>query len=630
MKREKTRLMALLYVFLGFLLVTGCDPVVTWTQPEDEGVNFPVETDLLVAFSAPMASSSVNASTFLLESPTGPVTPFLITMCTSCPTPAKEGTFRFVSESPLEYETTYTATIKADVRTQTFGFRMLEDYVWSFTTEPPPGTGVPPMVVSMFPERDARGVPVYAVIRVTFDKDMDPAFVTQTHFWVDRIFDGIIEGDRIVQGTDILFVPHEDLDFDKLYLVRIGSVRDTDGNPMIGEEFWPFHTASQVDGCGDGTLDPSEECDDGNTTGGDGCRADCTIEACGDGIQDPREQCDDGNGNDTDGCRNDCTWTFCGDGIPDPWEECDDGANLNCDGCSASCLVEFCGDGMTCTSQGEECDDGNNTDGDGCTNDCQLELAFCGNGNVDPGEECDDGNNDDGDGCSATCLIEGDFDIISFYATPQLQFGPTGFPRFDSSMEIEIVTATNNAMSEMQIDILNCVEPDVSDCTPVVETTPPATTMWALRAPGLTGEPGGRTYSIHVTATAPTNQTAEATFDMLVYPFDPSVEITCTKRNDPVEGFQVDFDVLQNGQPLTNIFEHRLWLYEDKNDGEGFAFDETDSFQASFAFIWPVTFSPGADGHYQVVFTGTDFTQDFQGSLFFTDDGGPDDVCVWE
>jgi len=57
--------------------------------------------------------------------------------------------------------------------------------------------------------------------------------------------------------------------------------------------------------CGNGTLDPGEACDDGNTRSGDGCPADCTP-PCGDGVLDPGEACDDGNTLDGDGCSADC------------------------------------------------------------------------------------------------------------------------------------------------------------------------------------------------------------------------------------------------------------------------------------------------------------------------------------
>ena len=55
--------------------------------------------------------------------------------------------------------------------------------------------------------------------------------------------------------------------------------------------------------CGNGDVDPGEQCDDGNTTSGDGCRNDCLkVELCGDGVLDQGEGCDDGNTNPADGC----------------------------------------------------------------------------------------------------------------------------------------------------------------------------------------------------------------------------------------------------------------------------------------------------------------------------------------
>ena len=48
---------------------------------------------------------------------------------------------------------------------------------------------------------------------------------------------------------------------------------------------------------------------DGNGTPGDGCSPNCTVESydCGNGLMEPGEECDDGNGTDTDACLNDCT-----------------------------------------------------------------------------------------------------------------------------------------------------------------------------------------------------------------------------------------------------------------------------------------------------------------------------------
>jgi cysteine-rich repeat protein len=155
-----------------------------------------------------------------------------------------------------------------------------------------------------------------------------------------------------------------------------------------------------VDGggrCGDGRRDPGEVCDDGNTTSGDGCRADCrSDETCGNGQQDVGEACDDGNTADGDGCRADCRLGACGDGRVDPGEQCDDGNAAAGDGCSAGCFDEVCGNGRR--DPGETCDDGNSEDGDGC---CACgPCAECGNRVLDPGEACDQG------GSTATCDLD--------------------------------------------------------------------------------------------------------------------------------------------------------------------------------------------------------------------------------
>ena len=172
--------------------------------------------------------------------------------------------------------------------------------------------------------------------------------------------------------------------------------------------------------CGDNTVDPGEQCDDGNTVGDDGCSADClSDETCGNDVADTTitptpEVCDDGNNVDGDGCSADClSDETCGNGTEDTaaGEVCDDGNTDPSDGCSANCLSdETCGNSVTDVTEGEQCDDGNTVGDDGCAADC-LSDETCGNDVLDDTitpdpEVCDDGNTTGGDGCAADCLSD--------------------------------------------------------------------------------------------------------------------------------------------------------------------------------------------------------------------------------
>jgi len=59
--------------------------------------------------------------------------------------------------------------------------------------------------------------------------------------------------------------------------------------------------------CGDGEVQPNEDCDTGDPNAGPGCQPDCTLGICGNGIIEGREQCDDGNADKLDGCGPECT-----------------------------------------------------------------------------------------------------------------------------------------------------------------------------------------------------------------------------------------------------------------------------------------------------------------------------------
>jgi cysteine-rich repeat protein len=130
--------------------------------------------------------------------------------------------------------------------------------------------------------------------------------------------------------------------------------------------------------CGDGmggaeSDGVTEECDDGNTTPGDGCSATCTIEvgwvcaltnACANGACEPSV----------------CS-TWCGDGLVAGDELCDDQNHSLNDACPSgeggSCVPAYCGDGFVWNVDGlEACDDGNSESGDGCSALCAIETNW--------------------------------------------------------------------------------------------------------------------------------------------------------------------------------------------------------------------------------------------------------------
>jgi uncharacterized repeat protein (TIGR01451 family)/uncharacterized repeat protein (TIGR02543 family) len=89
------------------------------------------------------------------------------------------------------------------------------------------------------------------------------------------------------------------------------------------------------DVCGNGVVEPSETCDDGNAAPGDGCSATCQVET---GWSCPTA--------------NAACSAICGDGLVVGLETCDDGNARSGDGCTDQCQVEF---GYTCPTPGVAC-----------------------------------------------------------------------------------------------------------------------------------------------------------------------------------------------------------------------------------------------------------------------------------
>ena len=153
--------------------------------------------------------------------------------------------------------------------------------------------------------------------------------------------------------------------------------------------------------CGDGLVDPGEECDDGNDIANDNCALACKLPACGDGILSPGEACEDGNLLENDSCTHLCTLPACGDGLVSAGEQCDDANDEPLDACN-DCVLARCGDGVV--QQLESCDDANLDPHDACSATCQLNP--CGNGMQDG----DETGLDCGGSCGACCTDDADCD----------------------------------------------------------------------------------------------------------------------------------------------------------------------------------------------------------------------------
>ncbi len=190
-------------------------------------------------------------------------------------------------------------------------------------------------------------------------------------------------------------------------------------------------------GCGDGILQANvpglaeEECDDGNLIDDDGCDADCTTTPgwaceqpanggaslcglCGNGEVEPNEQCDNGEANDdAAACTSMCQNGYCGDGLVASLgnqqmlvEACDDMNDTDTDFC-IDCALAFCGDGFVNQAANEACDAQNlNADHGNCLTVCVAKR--CGDGLRQPGEQCDPGDGNFDEACNDSCQRDTD------------------------------------------------------------------------------------------------------------------------------------------------------------------------------------------------------------------------------
>ncbi|HYC54352.1 MAG TPA: hypothetical protein VEL28_05390 [Candidatus Binatia bacterium] len=173
--------------------------------------------------------------------------------------------------------------------------------------------------------------------------------------------------------------------------------------------------------CGNGAIDPGEECDSSSC-----CTFECRLADAGTSCDDDSSPCDTKVCNAEGSCL--ATPTCCGNGTIEPGEDCDtlgaccssacqfEAEGVACATDGIACTTDSCGDGdgqCRHVTNDAACDDGiactvDACDSiDGCTNDSSAcPSGVCADGVFNAGEECDDGNTATLDGCDCQCRDE--------------------------------------------------------------------------------------------------------------------------------------------------------------------------------------------------------------------------------
>lgn len=192
-------------------------------------------------------------------------------------------------------------------------------------------------------------------------------------------------------------------------------------NPPAGISITAVPTSNLLpcEGCLNGKIEGTEQCDDGNPFLNDRCLPNCTTNECGDGYLDeidptnplspPEEQCDDGNTTSDDCCSAGCNFeTFCADDgtvcmrgkcnsnhecvqVPDTGAACED-TPCHQGQCSSAGVCKqipdvgaVCDDGKVCTKN-DQCNSNGDckgtlvtcpSDNNECTKDQCVEPAGC-------------------------------------------------------------------------------------------------------------------------------------------------------------------------------------------------------------------------------------------------------------
>jgi hypothetical protein len=148
-------------------------------------------------------------------------------------------TMTFTPESPLSPNTVYTGRVIKTVE-DPIGNRMLEDYVWSFTTAGTPATV--PVITSTFPQNGDENIEMNAIISATFNQTMNPTSLNPVSF---TLFNGTtqINGSVSYSNLTASFVPDNALAAETTFTATVTTGAQSNmGIALANNIVWTFTT----------------------------------------------------------------------------------------------------------------------------------------------------------------------------------------------------------------------------------------------------------------------------------------------------------------------------------------------------------------------------------------------------
>jgi len=209
---------------------TAARPTVISTVPANGATGVPINQVLSATFSKPMNAATITNATFTLAGPGGVAVTGVVTYN------ATGSIATFTPSVPLAFGALYTATITTGA-TDTSGYSLAANFVWTFTTN------TRPTVIVTIPVNGATGVPVNQVLSATFSKALNCATVTQTSFLLTGPGGTAVAGTVSCAAAVVTFTPTALLLTNTLYTATLTTaITDATADPLGANYSWTFRT----------------------------------------------------------------------------------------------------------------------------------------------------------------------------------------------------------------------------------------------------------------------------------------------------------------------------------------------------------------------------------------------------